>query len=1136
MDRAPEDLNATYERILDSISKKGQGLRILARRVLIYIAYSRLPVDIRLLRYTVSVEEDSQSLKALESSIPTEMAIVDACANLISIDRETQLVRFVHFSVQEFLTRHQFSIDTFRLGPELANREFARMLIALLKILYSEQSTYKDMNVRFGQLHTLHEWPYYLSSANLGALSADDHMLTLVTSFFERSPPVPISLNNRFFISDVNNIKMSIYLSFSPSTLALMFDLPDRYEHYQPQPVYKKTFDYNHLEPICSNGSISYSRTRFFNQYKGPVIIFDDRFAMHYATIVLDSVPAAKRLCTHGYPIDYSYHTPLAPLINVKYNKNCGLHVDRNWDCVPKNYASSPLCSARSEKVAKFLLDNGVSTDIRRLGCELHDPLSWLAIACNTKAFELVSNSTKVFELVSNRIVYQHTRRHSAALLATLDYGYSGSADIIRLLISNGADVNARGGKYGATLEAAIHASNIEYIELLLNRGADVNAVGGEYGTALQAAAAYHGAHFGCIQLLLDGGADVNSVDGRYGTALQAAVCWREDENIQLLLDRGADVNPVGGVYGTALQAAAAEGYGRGKCVQLFLDRGADVNALGGKYGTALQAAAASNEANVECIRLLLDRGADVNAVGGVYGTALQAAAASRSNSVENVQLLLDRGADVNALGGKYGTALQAAATKGRLDRQCVQLLLDRGADVNAVGGVYGTALQAAAAEGYFDGQCVQLLLDRGADVNAMGGKYGTALQAAAVSWWWKSVEHVQLLLDRGADVNALGGKYGTALQAAATKGHLDRQCVQLLLDRGADVNAVGGKYGTALQAAATKGGLDGQCVQLLLDRGADVNAVGGKYSTALQAAAASRWHSVEHVQLLLDRGADVNAVGGKYGTALQAAAAEGRPDGQCVQLLLDRGADVNAVGGVYGIALQAAAASNEANVKCMRLLLDRGADVNAVGGVYGTALQAAAASSVKVECMQLLLDQGADVNAVGGVYGTALQAAAAVNGANVEHLQLLPNRVDIDTESGGSSTFPQASNRCRLEAVKLLLSRGADVNSRGGKYGTALQAALAVASIGEGYRTNKYTELCVTPKKASWEESEDARFSVLEVLLDNGADITAYVQGSKYGDAPTAAYQLWKDDIDALSWFMALLESRGWKEGDTAT
>ena len=925
MDRAPEDLNATYERILDSISKKGQGLRILARRVLIYIAYSRLPVDIRLLRYTVSVEEDSQSLKALESSIPTEMAIVDACANLISIDRETQLVRFVHFSVQEFLTRHQFSIDTFRLGPELANREFARMLIALLKILYSEQSTYKDMNVRFGQLHTLHEWPYYLSSANLGALSADDHMLTLVTSFFERSPPVPISLNNRFFISDVNNIKMSIYLSFSPSTLALMFDLPDRYEHYQPQPVYKKTFDYNHLEPICSNGSISYSRTRFFNQYKGPVIIFDDRFAMHYATIVLDSVPAAKRLCTHGYPIDYSYHTPLAPLINVKYNKNCGLHVDRNWDCVPKNYASSPLCSARSEKVAKFLLDNGVSTDIRRLGCELHDPLSWLAIACNTKAFELVSNSTKVFELVSNRIVYQHTRRHSAALLATLDYGYSGSADIIRLLISNGADVNARGGKYGATLEAAIHASNIEYIELLLNRGADVNAVGGEYGTALQAAAAYHGAHFGCIQLLLDGGADVNSVDGRYGTALQAAVCWREDENIQLLLDRGADVNPVGGVYGTALQAAAAEGYGRGKCVQLFLDRGADVNALGGKYGTALQAAAASNEANVECIRLLLDRGADVNAVGGVYGTALQAAAASRSNSVENVQLLLDRGADVNALGGKYGTALQAAATKGRLDRQCVQLLLDRGADVNAVGGV-------------------------------------------------------------------------------------------------------------------------------------------------------------------------------------------------------------------YGIALQAAAASNEANVKCMRLLLDRGADVNAVGGVYGTALQAAAASSVKVECMQLLLDQGADVNAVGGVYGTALQAAAAVNGANVEHLQLLPNRVDIDTESGGSSTFPQASNRCRLEAVKLLLSRGADVNSRGGKYGTALQAALAVASIGEGYRTNKYTELCVTPKKASWEESEDARFSVLEVLLDNGADITAYVQGSKYGDAPTAAYQLWKDDIDALSWFMALLESRGWKEGDTAT
>ena len=722
--------------------------------MLIYIAYSREPVHINLLRYAVSAEDDSKSLKALESSIPTEMAIVDVCANLISIDGKTQLVRFVHFSVQEFLTRHQFSIDTFRPGPELANREIARMLIALLKILYSEQLTYEDVKNFFGQLGTLHEWPYYLISANLGSLSTDDHMLTLVTSFFERSPPVPITPSQGLSPTDPVT---STYLSFSPSTLALMFDLPGRYEHYQPQPVYKKTFDYNHLEPICS-----IRPRRYINEcYNRPAIIFDDRFAMHYATIILDCVPTVKRLCTHGYPIDYTYPPPLVPSTNVKLNKNCGLHFHKNWDFVPFKYKRSPLCSVRSEKVAKFLLDNGVSTDIKRLGHELHDPLSWLAIEGNTKTFELVSN----------RIVYQHARRHSTALLAFLHHGYWDGADVIRLLISKGVDV--RGGKNGAALQAAVDSGNIEYIELLLDKGADVNAVGGVYGTALQAAAASRWGSVKKVQLLLDRGADVNAVGGVYGTALQAAVCMNNCEYIELLLDRGADVNAVGGMYGTALQAAVASNGGNVECMRLLLDRGAGVNAVGGVYGTALQAASASST-NIECMQLLLDRGADVNAVGGVYGTALQAAAAFNGANVEHMQLLLDRGADVNAAGGKDVQGISMAASNWcRL--KAVKLLLSRGADVNSRGGKYGTALQAALAlaspgrkprNNVYD---IEAWATPALSTPSRREEFSTLLARS-----WRESENarfdvLELLLDNGADITAYvqGSKYGDAPTAA---------------------------------------------------------------------------------------------------------------------------------------------------------------------------------------------------------------------------------------------------------------------------------------------------------------------------------------------------------------------------------
>ncbi|KAK4117923.1 hypothetical protein N657DRAFT_584570, partial [Parathielavia appendiculata] len=58
-----------------------------------------------------------------------------------------------------------------------------------------------------------------------------------------------------------------------------------------------------------------------------------------------------------------------------------------------------------------------------------------------------------------------------------------------RLLLDNGADVNAQGGQYGTALQAAASKGEMEIVRLLLDNGADVNAQGGEYGTALQAAA-----------------------------------------------------------------------------------------------------------------------------------------------------------------------------------------------------------------------------------------------------------------------------------------------------------------------------------------------------------------------------------------------------------------------------------------------------------------------------------------------------------------------------------------------------------------------------------------------------------------------------------------------------------------------
>lgn len=233
-------------------------------------------------------------------------------------------------------------------------------------------------------------------------------------------------------------------------------------------------------------------------------------------------------------------------------------------------------------------------------------------------------------------------------------------------LLEQGGNAYAR----GQALNSALYTlcAHTEYtfdlsaeIDLLLSKGADPNARDGDYGTALQASC-YYG-NIEIVTLLLDRGADVNAQSGWYGTALQAA-CKRHSSRdlVKLLLERGADINAIGGEYGTALQAACFLTFndsGRLETMKLLLEHDADVNLRGGKYGTALYAAVESG--NLESVLLLLEYGADINAEGGEYGTALQAACRC-SGRIEIVRLLIERGADVHARGGYYGSAWHAAA------------------------------------------------------------------------------------------------------------------------------------------------------------------------------------------------------------------------------------------------------------------------------------------------------------------------------------------------------------------------------------------------------------------------------------------------------------------------------------------
>ena len=106
----------------------------------------------------------------------------------------------------------------------------------------------------------------------------------------------------------------------------------------------------------------------------------------------------------------------------------------------------------------------------------------------------------------------------------------------MKLLLENGAKVNAQCGHYGNALYAASAEGYEQVVKLLVNKGADVNAQGGEYGNALCAAS--EGGSELIVKLLVDMGINVNAQVEKYGNALQIASARGYEQVVKLLLGK----------------------------------------------------------------------------------------------------------------------------------------------------------------------------------------------------------------------------------------------------------------------------------------------------------------------------------------------------------------------------------------------------------------------------------------------------------------------------------------------------------------------------------------------------------------------------------------------------------------------
>lgn len=369
-----------------------------------------------------------------------------------------------------------------------------------------------------------------------------------------------------------------------------------------------------------------------------------------------------------------------------------------------------------------------------------------------------------------------------------------GRLDMVQLLFANHADIELACSST-TPLIAAAKKGHLDVVNFLLAKQANIHAACRREGGTALALAAKNG-HLEVVCVLLEKGADVNAInpmEPNSATALHFAAENGHQEMIKVLLANKADINKRNAVDMTPLHVAVK--HCRLDVIKLLLAYQADVEAVSMSGLTVLHIAA--QEGHLEIVNLLLTHAANRHAIqmGGM--TALHFAAQSGHYSVVNALLINDNtGIDSPCKDG--ATALYIAAKKGHSN--VVDVLLANGADVHrpCVGGA--TALFIAVCFGHFD--IVQLLLTYYANANfvCMSGNTTPLFMAAGHG----RINIVRALLEKKADVNAIRSDGTTALYIAAKKNYLET--VKLLLAYGADVNIACSDGTTPFLIAKQKG------------------------------------------------------------------------------------------------------------------------------------------------------------------------------------------------------------------------------------------------------------------------------------------------------------------------------------------